>query len=645
MPNSEVGSAYVSIMPSMKGFNTELTSKLGSAFKSVGKVAAASFAAASAATIAVGKQSLDAYANFEQLSGGVQKIFDEMDYAQIEADAQAAYKNMGMSANQYMEAMTSTGATFAQTMGDQKGYDMAKEGLQSLADYASGTGKDMDLLTEKFSLITRSTSSYQSIADQFAGVLPGTSAAFLEQAQAAGFLSDAYTSLTEVPMDEYQAAVTQMITKGVDDMGLLGNTYAEAETTVSGSLAAMQSSWQNWLTELGKSDGDMSRATDELLQSVETAGGNVANVIQSIIENAVAALPQVISTVGAKLRELMPQELGGLVDSFMSVFDSGAMQVQLGQFVEAFENLRDSIMPFIEAIGPIVGKVAGGIVASLIVIAKEVMNMVSGVIKGITGLINGFKSIPKVVSNICKAAVVLFNGFKANVARVWTQIKSTVITVANGIKSGVIGAWNALKGSISSVINGIKSTVVGTWNNIKSSVMGVVNGIKSAITGAFSGIAGSVRAKFNAVKEAITGPITSAKKNLSDIVSKIKGIFPINLGKIMKLKIPKISIDGGKAPWGIGGKGSLPSFSVSWYAKGGWFDSPTLFAGVGERGGEFIWPSYAPYLDRYADALASKMGGAGGVNVYLTYNGSGDATELVSQLTRDLRMMRMTGAI
>jgi hypothetical protein len=65
---------------------------------------------------------------------------------------------------------------------------------------------------------------------------------------------------------------------------------------------------------------------------------------------------------------------------------------------------------------------------------------------------------------------------------------------------------------------------------------------------------------------------------------------------------------------------------------------------VGERGGEFVWPSYAPYLDRYADALASRIGG-GGVNVYLTYNGSGDADELVRTLTRDLRMMRMTGAI
>ena len=73
-------------------------------------------------------------------------------------------------------------------------------------------------------------------------------------------------------------------------------------------------------------------------------------------------------------------------------------------------------------------------------------------------------------------------------------------------------------------------------------------------------------------------------------------------------------------------------------------DEATIF-GAGERGGEFVWPGYAPYLDRYADAIAARMPGGGGVTVNLTYNGSGDADELVSLLTRDLRMMRMTGAI
>ena len=139
-------------------------------------------------------------------------------------------------------------------------------------------------------------------------------------------------------------------------------------------------------------------------------------------------------------------------------------------------------------------------------------------------------------------------------------------------------------------------------------------------------------------------PINAAKDAVQKAISKISSIIRGVKLQLPHINLPHFSVSGGKAPWGIGGKGSMPSFSVSWYAKGGYFDNPTLFAGVGERGGEFVWPSYAPYLDRYADALASKMGG-GGVNVYLTYNGSGDATELVNTLTRDLRMMRMTGAI
>ena len=102
-------------------------------------------------------------------------------------------------------------------MGDAAGYEAAKTGLKAISDYASGTGKNVDELSQKFTLITRSTSSYQSIADQFSGILPATSAGFLEQAQAAGVLSGKYKQLTEVPIDEYQAAVSKMLEKGVAD--------------------------------------------------------------------------------------------------------------------------------------------------------------------------------------------------------------------------------------------------------------------------------------------------------------------------------------------------------------------------------------------------------------------------------------------
>ena len=161
------------------------------------------------------KSAVDGFAEYEQLAGGAQKIFDQMDYSKIAQDANNAYKELGLSANQYLSVINDVGATFAATMGDEAGYEAARTGLKAISDYASGTGKNVNELSQKFTLITRSTSSYQSIADQFSGILPATSAGFLEQAQAAGFLSDSYTQLTEVPIAEYQDAVSKMLEQGV----------------------------------------------------------------------------------------------------------------------------------------------------------------------------------------------------------------------------------------------------------------------------------------------------------------------------------------------------------------------------------------------------------------------------------------------
>lgn len=154
-----------------------------------------------------------------------------------------------------------------------------------------------------------------------------------------------------------------------------------------------------------------------------------------------------------------------------------------------------------------------------------------------------------------------------------------------------------------------------------------------------------VSSVFNGVKTAIMTPVNAARDAVRGAIDRIKSIINGAHLSLPHFALPHFRINGGKLPWGIGGKGSPPSINVDWYARGGWIDNPTLLAGVGERGGEFVWPSYAPYLDRYADALAARMGGTGGVTVNLTYNGSGDADELVRTLTRDLRMMRMTGAI
>ena len=292
---------------------TKSAGKLGTALKSAAKVSfkalVAGIGAASTAVGVVVKQSVSAYAELEQLEGGAKKIFDEADMSGIMKDANNAYKELGLSANDYLRTINDVGANLASTMGDQKGYEAAKTGLQAISDYASGTGKNVDELSEKFTMITRSTSTYQSIADQFAGILPTTSKDFLSQAQSAGLLAKKYKKLTDVPMAEYQGAVAEMLKLGVENLGLAGNTADEAESTISGSLAMVKAAWQNMLPALIEG-GDQ---FDQCLENLVDSAGAFGKMI-------IPALKKSLSGVGKLVEELAPvieKELPGLVEDLL----------------------------------------------------------------------------------------------------------------------------------------------------------------------------------------------------------------------------------------------------------------------------------------------------------------------------------------
>ena len=320
---SDLATAYVQILPSAKGLGSKLTGILGGQMPSAGKSAGSILGSSIVSTLktvlisaGVGKlfkDSLLAGAELEQLKGGVEKIFDSMDYSQILADAENAYKDLNMSANEYLATINDVGAAFSATMGDEKGYYVAKTGLQAISDYASGTGKSVDTLSEKFAMITRSTSSYQSIADQFSGILPATSADFLKQAQAAGILSTKYRKLTDVPVAEYQEAVSKMLEKGVDLLGLTGNTAAETANTFSGSLAAMKAAYSNVLGKLSLGE-DIRPALEVLVSTTKTF---VADNLLPAVLNIIRALP---GSASALLKQLVPENASTVVESAIKSF-------------------------------------------------------------------------------------------------------------------------------------------------------------------------------------------------------------------------------------------------------------------------------------------------------------------------------------
>jgi hypothetical protein len=369
----------------------KLSQKMGKGLQTAAKIGVAAVGTAATAIAALTKQSVDAYSEYEQLAGGAAKIFDQMNQTKILTDAQNAYKDLGLSASQYLAVMNDVGATFASTMGDEKGYNTARQGLQAISDYASGTGKNVDLLSEKFMMITRSSASYQSIADQFSGILPATSAAFLEQAQAAGILEDKYKKITEVPIDEYQEAVAKMLEKGVESLGLAGNTAAEAENTISGSLAAAKASWENLIVGFSDANADVDLLLDNFIESVVIAVDNIVPVVSM-------ALPKILDAGKKIIKNL----LNGIINSQNDV-SKGATET-----IRTIVDVIGEMLPLVLQAGvKIIGQLLLGTIQSipsLLVLGVHILEAVqSAVLTASNGLAQvGFyivEGIQKGVSN------------------------------------------------------------------------------------------------------------------------------------------------------------------------------------------------------------------------------------------------------
>ena len=442
MPNgTDIAKAYVQIIPSAEGIKGKLTEMMDGEAETAGKQAGGRFGkvfgvAAKAKMLATGaiattltalvKSSLDKYAEYEQLVGGVEKIFDEANQAQILKDANEAYKYLNMSANEYLTSINKTGATFAMTMGDQKGYDTAKKGMQAIADFASGTGANLDLLNEKYGMITRSAASYQSISDQFSGILPSTSKDFLEQAQAAGFLSDAYKSLTEVPIAEYQQAVTAMLEKGVHDAGLLGNTYEESTKTISGSLAMTKAAWSNFVTGLANENANI----EELTQ-------NLVNSAVAVARNIFPAIGRILSTIGKML-----------ADAFVNLADK-ALTAGATVIVNFLEGTASKISDVVQMGIETVRSFINGIIERMIDLFNQGVEIAKNVIKGVTSW----------MTNIIQKGRDIVSNFISGIRGALSQVVPIGRNLVEGIWQGISNGLGWIKARISGWVGDVVSFI------------------------------------------------------------------------------------------------------------------------------------------------------------------------------------------
>lgn len=164
-----------------------------------------------------------------------------------------------------------------------------------------------------------------------------------------------------------------------------------------------------------------------------------------------------------------------------------------------------------------------------------------------------------------------------------------VVALIAGLVAAFVYLWNNNEG--------FRKFWIDMWEKVKSKASSVITAVKNKFDDLQEGF-NKVKSVFGNIQSTISEKMESARKAVKGAIDKIKGFFPLSIGKIFSnLKIPKISVSGGKAPFGIAGKGKLPSFNVKWNAEGGILTKPTIFGvsgntflGGGEAGHEAIAP-------------------------------------------------------
>lgn len=217
-----------------------------------------------------------------------------------------------------------------------------------------------------------------------------------------------------------------------------------------------------------------------------------------------------------------------------------------------------------------------------------------------TVTISGFVLVLKwsaIMSKAAQALKLVTVAVKALNVAMRANIIGLIVSLILGLVAAFIYLWKNNEG--------FRNFWLKMWDKIQTAAGTAVKWIKKKF-GELKESVAKVKANFDSIKKAVTDKINGAKDAVKGFVDKVKGFFPLKIGKIFSnFKIPKISVSGGKAPFGIAGKGKLPSFDVRWNAAGGVFDKPTIFntsaglQGVGEAGAEAITPvsTLQAYID------------------------------------------------
>lgn len=674
---ADIGKAYVQIIPKAPGISGKISNLIGPGSKEAGDKAGLSIgsgikkaivaAGIGAAVVGVVKGAVTEGGKLQQSYGGLETIYGKA-AEQAKLFAKEASK-AGISANDYSEQAVSFGASLKQAFGGDttKAVEAANTAIMDMTDNAAKMGTPIESIQQAYQGFAKG--QYQLLDNLKIGY-GGTKGEMERLLADAEKLSGQKYDISNLG-DVYDAI--HVIQK---DLGLTGVAAKEASETFEGSFNAMKAAGQNLLGALALGE-DVGPMMSEFASSLSTF---LFDNLIPMIGTVMSSLPEAIGTFfaegGPKLMESAKALINGLIDG-INTYAPMVMDAIPGIITKIGEAIAQNGPGLLAKGGELISNLVNGIVTHI----PEIVSTITGVLSQLIGYISSnlptwaakggellgslakglIEAIPDLISFLINGLVTAFpavlealgnliinlgegiiSGLETVLSQAGTAILNALRGPINAVKSFLSGAWAAIKSAASSAWNGIKSTASSVWNAIKSTVMRPINALKSSLSSAWSGIKSAASTAWNAIKNAMMKPIEAARDKVKGIIDKIKSFFPFHIGNLFTLKLPHISVSGGKAPFGIGGKGSLPKFSVTWAAQGGIVDGATLI-GAGEAGAEAIVP-LDPFWKRM-DTLADKMrANDGEIVVNLNYNASDDANVMLRDLARGIKRYRRAGA-
>lgn len=581
---TELGQAYVQIMPSAKGISGSIKKQLDPEAETAGKSAGmkigaglmvAATAAVAATGVALGKvisSSLSEGANLQQSLGGIETLF-KGSADKVKQYANDAYKTAGLSANDYMESVTGFSASLLQSMGGdtEKAAETANMALIDMSDNANKMGTSMESIQY----------AYQGFAKQNYTMLDNLKLGYGgTKAEMERLLADA-TKLTGVEYDINNLNdVYNAIHAVQEELGITGTTARESAETFSGSLASMKSAFSNVLGGLSLGQ-DIQPALQALAETTSTFFfGNFLPMVSNILKS----LPSAIATFFQSAGPLFTQAgtdflnnlgigisggMGGLLATVMSTISPivNAFQTVFGQLPVLFQTVVDAISPIITTIATaftqldfsglqtLITAIVPAITNAFSVMMAIVSPAIDMVVNSFVGMWNAIQPLLAILADALMPVLQVFGAFLGGVIKgalmgvsfAFDSIKM-IVEFLTPVISFLVDAFNACVPALTVVAewigvaiglfanfgtagNSLKSIISSAWTNIETAIStagslisNVINTIKtifSSLSSAGSVLSGGLSSVWNLIKSAIS----LAGSAITSVINGVKSVF------------------------------------------------------------------------------------------------------------------------